>query len=195
MALSPDNTHIFSGTSDETIRIWNGKTGAPIGKPLKGHTGIAFSVAFSPSGAHIVSCSGDETIRIWDAHKRTPLDEPLEGHDWKVYKVMFSSDGTRIVSASSMVLSPDEARVVSGSQDCSIHIWDVRSRALIGAQLKGHTEKVYLVVFLPDNTPAISCSGDGTICIWAALWNSSSSDIVSSEMVGTAFSILPITFY
>lgn len=208
VAFSPDSTHIISGSSDETIRIWDGKTGGPIGEPIKGHTGVVFSVAFSPSGNQIISCSGDGTIRIWDAHTRALLGEPLEGHTWKVYKAIFSSDGTRIISAShdgtirisnadnrtaigelredsailSMALSPDEARIVSGSQDRSIHIWDLRSRALIGAPLKGHTERVYSVAFLPDNARVISCSGDGTICIWAALWNSPSSEMVSSEM-------------
>ena len=63
MAFSPDSKRIVSGSSDKTLRLWDAETGTAIGKPLKGHTGEVWSVAFSPDGKpHI-----PQTLQI--AHK------------------------------------------------------------------------------------------------------------------------------
>ena len=64
VCFSPDGTQIMSGSSDNTIRIWDAGT---VMKLLKGHTGPVRSVCFSPDGTRIMSGSGDKTIRIWDA--------------------------------------------------------------------------------------------------------------------------------
>ena len=37
---------IASVSNDETVRLWDARTGTPIGKPLEGHTGRVSSVAF-----------------------------------------------------------------------------------------------------------------------------------------------------
>ncbi|KAG9094569.1 hypothetical protein FS749_012210 [Ceratobasidium sp. UAMH 11750] len=66
LAYSPHGARIASGSSDNTIRIWDSPTGQSIGQPLQGHTGSVNSVAYSPNGAFIVSGSSDNTIRIWD---------------------------------------------------------------------------------------------------------------------------------
>ena len=62
VGFSLDGTHIVSGSRDNTIRLWNARTGEEVIKPLKGHTDYVFSVGFSSDGAHIVSGSGDGTI-------------------------------------------------------------------------------------------------------------------------------------
>ncbi|KAG8688463.1 hypothetical protein FRC08_011424 [Ceratobasidium sp. 394] len=68
VAYSSDEARIVSGSSDNTIRIWDARIGKMIGQPLQGHTNSVFSAAYSSDGARIVSGSFDKTIRIWDAH-------------------------------------------------------------------------------------------------------------------------------
>jgi len=60
-----------SGSYDNTVRLWDAKTGAAVGEPLSGHTSWVNSVAFSPDGQHIMSGSDDNTIRVWEASLRT----------------------------------------------------------------------------------------------------------------------------
>jgi hypothetical protein len=67
VAFSPDGRRIVSGSSDNTLRLWDAATGKPIGPPLQGHTDPVVSVAFSPDGRRIVSGSDDNTLRLWDA--------------------------------------------------------------------------------------------------------------------------------
>jgi WD40 repeat protein len=77
--------------------------------------------------------------------------EPLKGHTDSVWSVAFSPDGTRIIS---------------GSLDKTIRIWDVKTGEEVIEPLKGHTDSVLSVAFSPDGTRVISGSLDKTIRIW-----------------------------
>ncbi|ABW25762.1 WD-repeat protein [Acaryochloris marina MBIC11017] len=115
VSYSPDGTRIVSGSLDNTVRIWDAKTGQPIGEPLQGHQNTVWSVSYSPDGRRIVSGSSDNTVRIWDAKTGQAIGEPLQGHQNDVYSVSFSPDGTRIVS---------------GSRDKTVRIWEVGPESL-----------------------------------------------------------------
>ena len=67
VAFSPDGARVASGSEDITLRLWDVKTVAALGEPLRGHTEVVTSVAFSPDGARIASGSWDNTLRLWDA--------------------------------------------------------------------------------------------------------------------------------
>src|SRR6202042_300073 len=67
VAFSHDGKRIVSGSSDQTIRVWDAETGEAISKPISGHEHFVNSVAFSHDGKRIVSGSWDKTIRVWDA--------------------------------------------------------------------------------------------------------------------------------
>ena len=62
VAFSLDGRKIVSGSSDNTIRLWDVLKGGQEYNTLQGHTDSVWSVAFSPDGRHIVSGSQDRTI-------------------------------------------------------------------------------------------------------------------------------------
>jgi WD40 repeat protein len=80
---------------------------------------------------------------------------------------------TRIVirghndSVTSVAYSPDGTKVVSGSHDKNVRIWDAQSGRNIKV-LKHHNQAVLSVAFSPDGTKIISGSNDKTVRIWDA---------------------------
>jgi WD40 repeat protein len=75
----------------------------------------------------------------------------LRGHEENVNSVSFSHDGLRIVS---------------GSSDGTIRIWDATSGAEVVPPLRDPDDAVTSVAFSPDGTKLISGSLDRTIRIW-----------------------------
>jgi WD40 repeat protein len=113
-AFSPDGGAIVSASDDNTVKIWDARTGQLL-RTLEGHKNLVYSAAFSPDGGAIVSASRDKTVKIWDA-RTGQLLRTLEGHKRWVFSAAFSPDGGAIVSASS---------------DKTVKIWDARTGQLL----------------------------------------------------------------
>src|SRR5258706_4139909 len=69
-------------------------------------------------------------------------------------------------SIKSICYSPDGARVITGSSDKTIRIWDAESGTVIGEPLTVHTEEVNYVDYSPDGRHIISGTTDNTFRIW-----------------------------
>jgi WD40 repeat protein len=77
-------------------------------------------------------------------------DPPLTAHADAVISVSFSADGKR---------------VVSGSQDRTVKVWDAQTGQET-LTLKGHSEPVWSVSFSPDGKRIVSGSLDDTLKVW-----------------------------
>lgn len=154
VAFSPDGKQIVSGSSDSTIVLWDAVMGKIIMGLFKGHTK---TISFSPNGKQIASCAGgDNTIRVWDVRKGNLDAGPLTGHTNLVTSVAFSGDGKLLVS---------------GSEDKTVRIWDVKSRFAksgrhLQGPLEGHKHRVYFVAFSPDGKRVISAAYNGDVCVY-----------------------------
>ncbi|KAG2358212.1 WD40-repeat-containing domain protein [Suillus spraguei] len=77
----------------------------------------------------------------------------LMGHTGAVWSVSFSPDGTRIVT---------------GSSDSTVRLWDAGTGEPVGEPLRGHTDLVLSVSFSPDGTRIVTSSQDRTVRLWDA---------------------------
>ena len=150
VAFSPDSKLVASGSSDNTVKIWDAATGACT-QTLEGHSDYVRSVAFSPDSKLVASGSYDKTVKIWDTATGV-YTQTLEGHSGFVCSVAFS---------------PDSKLVASGSYDKTVKIWDAATGACTQT-LEGHSGSVNSVAFSPDSKLVASGSNDNTVKIWDA---------------------------
>ncbi|KAF5371914.1 hypothetical protein D9757_011496 [Collybiopsis confluens] len=68
----------------------------------------------------------------------------------------------------SVAFSPHGTRIVSGSWDGTVRIWDATTGIQVGESLQGHDDAVSSVAFSPDGTRIVSGSRDNTVRIWDA---------------------------
>ncbi len=66
---------------------------------------------------------------------------------------------------SAVAFSPDGRKLVSGSNDKTLRVWEVASGSLLGT-LAGHRDTVFTVGFILDGEEVVSGSGDTDVSLW-----------------------------
>ena len=110
LTFSPNNKMLFSGEANGTVQVWDAHTGENIGDFAKSEnaiTALAFS-AFSPRFLAIADEIGK--IQLFDFDRRSRIDK-LTSHTRKITVLIFSEN---------------EPTLVSGSEDGTILLWDLR---------------------------------------------------------------------
>ena len=190
IAFSPDGETIATASYDETIKLWNWKTGKQLAT-LAGHSQDVECVAFSPDGKILASGSDDNAIKLWNAKTGEEL-QTLVGHSGWVRCLAFDRDGQILVSGSddntiklwnletgeklgaiaahdsgvyAIALSADGETLVSGSNDSTIKVWNLRTGENVRT-IAGHSDSVWSLAISPDGETLVSGSGDNTIGVW-----------------------------
>jgi len=152
VAFSNDGRYILSGSSDNTLKIWD--TSGQCIRTFTGHNDVVSSVAFSPDGKYAISGSFDSTIKLWDISTGGCI-RTYEGHSDIIISVAISQDGKHILT---------------GSRDHTIKLWDInRSNCL--RTFTGQNSMVSSVAFCPDGKHILSCGGmvccgDSSLKLW-----------------------------
>ncbi|KIK02382.1 hypothetical protein K443DRAFT_6159 [Laccaria amethystina LaAM-08-1] len=104
VAFSPDGRWAASAAWDNSVRVWEGRTGKFVAT-LRGHVGAVYRLAWSADSRLLISASKDSTLKIWDL-KTYKIKTDLPGHTDEVYCVDFVAD-----------------KIVSGGRDRTVKIW------------------------------------------------------------------------
>ena len=159
---------------------------------LEGHQGEIFTVEFHPEGQYLASAGFDRQIYIWNVYGECENISLMAGHTGAIMELHFSTDGNTLFTASTdntlgmwdietgirvkklkghttFVNSCHPARrgpqlVCSGSDDCSIKLWDPRKRGQ-GVTLN-NTYQVTAVTFSDTAEQILSGGIDNDIKVW-----------------------------
>lgn len=63
VVFSPDGKWVASAAWDNSVRIWEGKTGKFVAT-LRGHVGAVYRLAWSADGRMLISASKDSTLKV-----------------------------------------------------------------------------------------------------------------------------------
>ncbi|MGH8658856.1 MAG: hypothetical protein ACREV4_10410 [Gammaproteobacteria bacterium] len=151
VAFSSDGKTLASGSSGNSVRLWNISTGEAKDELLVGHDSELRSLAFSWDGKTLASGDRNGAIILWDIGTESRIRNRLVGHGGAVLSVAFS---------------PDNGTLASGSLDRTIRLWDVDTGQAIGRDLTGHSAAIEGVAFSPDGKKLASAGLDGMVMMW-----------------------------
>jgi WD40 repeat protein len=186
---------IVSAGDDGTVRIRDGRTGAPRGTLRRAGGLELYDAAISPDGDLVLAGGRDGTARLWRWRDRkvvARLRMPAE----RVNGVAFSPDGrllavgagravriwrdgsfglpaivlrdlsgTALNEVTSVAFSPDGKLVAAGNDSGTWSLWDVRTRARVG-RVKAHPDILTDVAFSSDGAYLATTGWDGAVKVW-----------------------------
>ena len=190
VTFSSDGRNVVSGSEDKTLRIWDVLENKHLAT-LDGHSGPVTCVTFLVDDSQILSGSMDSTIRLWDMKTQSTVkvqdctDAVLsfavsqnlifvpssQNGDITIRDVVTLKEIGHLVgggaAVKSVAFSPQGNKVVSGSLDGAIRVWNATSGSCV-AEYRGHSGPVECTRFSPDGTRILSSSADRTIRLWDA---------------------------
>ncbi|KAF9552678.1 WD40 repeat-like protein, partial [Agrocybe pediades] len=165
-AFTPDDSKVlFMFNNNRMVYILDAHSGSDLEHVLlevpneEAGLGTLRSTAISPDTTLVAAGYQEGMICIWGVHAGKIIQGPFVGHSRWVSALAFSHNGKKLIS---------------GSADATIGIWDVANTGDGAAgPLKGQTGTIHSLALSSDGTKIISGSWDQSVCLWNVFSNES----------------------
>jgi hypothetical protein len=165
VAFAPDGQSLASASQDGTVVVWRQADGGfERATAFTGHQGPVYAVAYAPGGATVASAGEDGVVRLWSPLDTKPADlkRRVEGlPDPPAEHRELASQGAPLRT---VAYSADGGRLVSGSNDNTLRIWNLASGESVA--LRGHGGRVRGVAYAPSGAQVASAAQDGQVRLW-----------------------------
>jgi len=142
------------------LKVWHVKMARGVGT-----LGLCVPCAYSSDGRRIVAREVDFETILCVAHTHTGDEDYAPGMVYPGEKSVTLEGHSETVNA--CAFSPNDRRIVSGSSDKTLKLWEVETGREIGT-LDGHTSGVLACAYSPDGGRVVSGSADWTLKVWDA---------------------------
>jgi len=174
--LSNNNSKYLFSSNDSTLKYASlNKNGTSNLKILQGHEDFIMSITVKNN--LISTASKDGTLRIWKWQlDKTNSEEPEKSEEFICKPIVVLKGHTEAVNTSGLILKKGEYKLVSGSKDMSIKIWNFArvfqqenihdEEIIINESLysqMAHNDEINLVKVSPNEKMIASGSYDKTI--------------------------------
>ncbi|XP_031630954.1 autophagy-related protein 16 isoform X4 [Contarinia nasturtii] len=161
---SPVEPLVATGGADRKVNLWDvGKAKMEPRGILIGSNAAVNSVEFDSTGSMVLATSNDYASRVWTVSDQR-LRHTLTGHSGKVMAAKFLGE---------------PSKVVTGSHDRTLKIWDLRSRACVETKFAGSSCNDLVTTGTDvSGTTIISGHYDKKIRFWDTRTDCSANEIV-----------------
>ena len=115
-------------------------------RSLSGHTSIIRSLTAIPPATSLASASWDNTIKVWNMRSGALL-ATLDGHTNRIKSVVYHQ------------MTPRQAYLISGSDDCTLKLWDTGQNYAEVRTYTSHSQPVLCVAAAKKDGHSIFASG------------------------------------
>jgi WD40 repeat protein len=171
LGLGPDGKLLASGGKDGAVRLWDAATGQRIARSPGGMQPVT-ALAFAPGGRLLGIGRGNFLVRVYDVTRQTErqFHEPPE-------------------AVTCLAVAPDNQIMVSGNDDGTIRLWDLRGGEPI-RHFRGHLRAVRFVAFSADGRTLIS-AGDDAVRFWELATGGDRRTLPEVEPSAVAWAVSP----
>jgi WD40 repeat protein len=159
VAVTPDGKRAAAGDAiSGSVKIWDLESGKSL-MNIKGHQYKwegpdvdklrCLSLAITPDGFTLITASADQSVKVWDMRTGDALRTLGRHADW----------------VTALVPLPDCQRLISGSRDGTLRIWNIHQDP--DSIQQSFQSDGYIEAFTPDGSCAISARTDGVLSLWS----------------------------
>ncbi|XP_041063249.1 transducin beta-like protein 3 isoform X2 [Carcharodon carcharias] len=161
-------TKFASCSKDKTIRIWkmNKETGEVncVAQGLGHAHGVGIISCSRLKEGFIVSGSQDCTLKLWALTKSLRANSSEKITEPEVLRADLT-EKVHDKDINSVVVSPNDKLIATGSQDKTAKLWSASDFSLVGV-FRGHNRGIWSVQFSPMDQILATSSADGTVKLW-----------------------------
>ena len=193
LCFTKDGSKLVSGSYDKTVRLWDVGTRTQIGEAFCEHTHGVMSVSLSADEQEIFSVGNESAMYIWRMDGNLERRVQFAKNGFWMKDATIISGGEKVVwcdgdcihvtdvqsdlpantysnrhenVVSAICMSPNGTRVISGSWNGTMMVWDTATGLQVWTTIEGHQRPVNDVAVTPDGQRFVSVSGDGTVRVW-----------------------------
>ncbi len=148
LAFSPDSDKLASAAADQTIRLWDVRSGEPV-QVFGGMSAAVRSLSFSRDGRSVTAADGSDTIRIWPTDKPGEKPRVLKGKGGSVWTVAFS---------------PKDNILAAAGNGNRITLWELKSGSPKNT-LDGFDQGIGTLIYSPDGK-MLAAGGEGWVTLY-----------------------------